>query len=444
MVALDLDGTVFNDEKQITPHTQKVMERACEHGVVVLPATGRPEIGLPEDFVKIPGIRYALTSNGSRIIRIPSGEVVYEELIPWDVAVRAIRLMREWKNCVWEIYFDGKIYVEDGEYHLIHHPDMLPALLEYIRKSRTPQKGLLAQVEREKIGLEKIHMIFEDTTERNEKMKELQETFPELAVSYATTFNIEINSAKAGKGVGLLELGKLLGIGRDEIMACGDASNDWNMLEMAGFPVVMENGDEETKKLAAFITRSNQADGVAYAIEQFVLENEYQVLPADEADLPEIVQIVRDAKETMGKEGIPQWQGEYPEEIDFREDIDRKSCYVVKKDGKVLGVCALRTGEDPNYRLIQDGSWNTEEPYGTIHRLAVAKEAKRLGIASILFERMERICREQGMKSMRIDTHRENPKMQSWVRRQGFVPCGTIFVEDKTPRDAFEKSLTGH
>lgn len=93
----------------------------------------------------------------------------------------------------------------------------------------------------------------------------------ELDVSYATTFNLEIISAKSGKGNGLLELGRKLGIGREEIMACGDAPNDWDMLKKVGFPVVMANGDEETKKLAAFITRSNEEDGVAYAIEKFVL-----------------------------------------------------------------------------------------------------------------------------------------------------------------------------
>ena len=68
-------------------------------------------------------------------------------------------------------------------------------------------------------------------------------------------------------------LGKILGIKREEIMACGDAPNDWNMLEMAGLPVVMANADEETKKKAAFITKSNEEDGVAYAVEQFVLKN---------------------------------------------------------------------------------------------------------------------------------------------------------------------------
>ena len=80
MVGLDLDGTVFNNNKEISTHTRSVLKEAIRQGCIVLPATGRPEIGLPGAFLEIPGVEYALTSNGARIIRIPSGETVYEEV----------------------------------------------------------------------------------------------------------------------------------------------------------------------------------------------------------------------------------------------------------------------------------------------------------------------------------------------------------------------------
>lgn len=273
MIGLDLDGTVFNDAKIITKHTKEVLSEAIREGVVVLPATGRPECGLPEEFLQIPGVRYAVTSNGARVIDVLSGKAVYEQLIPCETALRAVRLMKTWKNCAWEVYFEGKVMVEEAEYRFLNHPDMTPALKEYMHKSRIPQRKLLEKMEREQICPEKIHMVFEETEHRDRRKRELAELFPEFEVSNATTFNIEINSVKAGKGTALVELGRLLGISREEIMACGDATNDWNMLKLAGFPVVMGNGDAETKKLAAFVTRTNEEDGVAYAIERFVLEN---------------------------------------------------------------------------------------------------------------------------------------------------------------------------
>lgn len=270
MIGLDLDGTVFNNAKEITEHTRQVLAEAIRRGVVVLPATGRPRTGLPEAFLSIPGVRYALTANGGRIVDLETGEPIYQCLIPWELTQEIIAEMAACPDGSWEVYYDGTCYVDQDAYTFVQHPDMTPGMVEYIRKSRKKVPGLAEHMRENKIGVEKLHMVFSDTEKRN-KMLEQMKCHRELDVSYATTFNLEIISAKSGKGNGLLELGRQLGIGREEIMACGDAPNDWDMLKKVGFPVVMANGDEETKKLAAFITRSNEKDGVAYAIEKFVL-----------------------------------------------------------------------------------------------------------------------------------------------------------------------------
>lgn len=443
MVGMDLDGTLFTNDKKITEHTRKILEKTIEQGVVALAATGRPESGLPRELLEVSGISYALTSNGARIIRLPSRQVVYQQLIPWDVALQAIHMMQTWEHCVWEVYFDGKVYVEDGEYHFLYHEDMSPALIEYIHKSRIFQKDLLGKVEREHIGLEKIHMVFEDTSWRDEKLKELQEAFPQLDVSCATTFNMEINSALAGKGNGLLALGKILGISREEIMACGDAENDWDMLKKAGFSVVMENGNEATRKLADFVTRSNEEEGVAWALEQFVLTPQYEIRKAKENDLPAIMEIIHQAQRTMKQDGFQQWTEGYPGEEILSKDIEKQSCYLLTDQEEIVAVGTLYMENDPNYRIIEEGNWKTEEPYGTVHRLAVAEGRRQQGLAGILYDRLEKICREKGMRGMRVDTHRDNKKMQSWIRKQGFRLCGVIYVEDGTKRDAFEKPLMG-
>lgn len=443
MVGMDLDGTLFTNDKKITEHTRKILEKTIEQGVVALAATGRPESGLPRELLEVSGISYALTSNGARIIRLPSRQVVYQQLIPWDVALQAIHMMQTWEHCVWEVYFDGKVYVEDGEYHFLYHEDMSPALIEYIHKSRIFQKDLLGKIEREHIGLEKIHMVFEDTSWRDEKLKELQEAFPQLDVSCATTFNMEINSALAGKGNGLLALGKILGISREEIMACGDAENDWDVLKKAGFSVVMENGNEATRKLADFVTRSNEEEGVAWALEQFVLTPQYEIRKAKENDLPAIMEIIHQAQRTMKQDGFQQWTEGYPGEEILSKDIEKQSCYLLTDQEEIVAVGTLYMENDPNYRIIEEGNWKTEEPYGTVHRLAVAEGRRQQGLAGILYDRLEKICREKGMRGMRVDTHRDNKKMQSWIRKQGFRLCGVIYVEDGTKRDAFEKPLMG-
>ena len=83
--------------------------------------------------------------------------------------------------------------------------------------------------------------------------------------------NIEVNAAGVSKGKSLVNLGKLLGITREEIMACGDGTNDMNMLQEVGLGVDMANAVDEVKRAADVITASNDEEGVAEAIEKYVL-----------------------------------------------------------------------------------------------------------------------------------------------------------------------------
>ena len=71
MIGLDLDGTLLNDKKELTSHTREILTRAIDQGVTVLVATGRPVTGIPEVLRNFPGMRYALTSNGGRILDLP-------------------------------------------------------------------------------------------------------------------------------------------------------------------------------------------------------------------------------------------------------------------------------------------------------------------------------------------------------------------------------------
>ena len=85
MVGLDLDGTLLNEKKELLPYTKDVIRRAVEKGVVVLIATGRPWLGIPEYLRNLPGMRYALTSNGARVIETQTGKVLVEHLLPLEI-----------------------------------------------------------------------------------------------------------------------------------------------------------------------------------------------------------------------------------------------------------------------------------------------------------------------------------------------------------------------
>ncbi len=118
--------------------------------------------------------------------------------------------------------------------------------------------------------MDKVQGLFADMKEREQAWQELKQ-FDSLELVGSLKYNIEINAAGVNKGKGLLELGEILGISREEIMAFGDGDNDIAMLREVGFGVAMQNADEEVKAVADYVTGSNDEDGVAKAIARFVL-----------------------------------------------------------------------------------------------------------------------------------------------------------------------------
>ena len=111
-------------------------------------------------------------------------------------------------------------------------------------------------------------------------------------------------------------------------------------------------------------------------------------------------------------------------------DLNRAQLYIWEANGAIHGVFVLQLGEEANYREIQ-GAWRSDTPYGTIHRVASD------GAVPGLFAACMDFCRAR-VNHLRIDTHRDNGVMQHLILKHGFVPCGTIWVEDGTPRLAYE------
>lgn len=92
MIGLDLDGTLLNEKKELTPRTRLALRKALDAGVVVLVATGRPWMGVPEELRNFPGMRYALTSNGARIVNTADGSVLEEHLLSPELGKRALEI----------------------------------------------------------------------------------------------------------------------------------------------------------------------------------------------------------------------------------------------------------------------------------------------------------------------------------------------------------------
>lgn len=267
LIGLDLDGTTLTSDKVLTSHTKEVLESCLKQGIQVLPATGRARAGIPSYLTEIEGMRYVVVSNGAAIVDLETGENVYTNCISWERALEIFDILEKY-NTFFDIYALGRGWCEARFYDNLDQFNIEPHIENLIRVSRTRIDDLRAWMKEHKAPVEKINMFFAKEEERQKAFAELNQ-ISDLSVTCSLVNNLEINDSSCNKGDALMNLGKILNISFDQIMACGDGNNDYEMVKRAGIGVAMENGEESVKKVADFITKTNDEEGVAYAIEKF-------------------------------------------------------------------------------------------------------------------------------------------------------------------------------
>ena len=162
-------------------------------------------------------------------------------------------------------------------------------------------------------------------------------------------------------------------------------------------------------------------------------------------DIPRIMEIINDAKQLLASLQIDQWQNGYPNTEQIENDICNKESYVVVNDeNQIMATTMFTLRKEPTYKKVIDGNWIVDEnlPYGVIHRLAMAKEFRGLGIAKFVFEELHQKLQKQNIKSLKIDTHEKNIGMQSLIKKMDYRYCGIIYTNYNAKRLAFEKVIS--
>ncbi len=272
MVGLDMDGTLLTTEKELTEHTREILREAISRGVAVIPATGRPLTGIPEEVLEFPGVRYAVASNGARIVDLEENRVIYEGLVSYETGRRVLEICSRYDSML-EIYYDGVSYADEEKLKRIDEYVPRAPMALYIAGTRQTVPDVMAMFKERKAPTDKVQALFRTKKECERAWKEVEKEVPDIEITGALSNNIEVNAKGVNKGKGLLILGELLGIRREEIMAVGDGSNDIAMLREAGLGVAMENATDEVKAAADVITLSNDEEGAAAAIEKYVLRD---------------------------------------------------------------------------------------------------------------------------------------------------------------------------
>jgi len=162
-------------------------------------------------------------------------------------------------------------------------------------------------------------------------------------------------------------------------------------------------------------------------------------------DIPAIMTIIEDAKELLASLHIDQWQNGYPNAAQVENDIKNNESYVVVNDADVVMATSMFTlRKEPTYKEVIDGKWlvDENEVYGVIHRMAIKKEFRKLGLATFLFDEFHQQLKDKNIQSLKIDTHEDNLGMQSLIKKLGYKYCGIIYTDYNAKRLAFEKVIS--
>ena len=294
LVALDLDGTLLDSQSQISPRTRQAIADAVAHGVVVLPATGRPLSNLPPVVAQLTGIRYAITSNGAAVWDLgadPMGAVYSRYCnaaehttseptalircpMPVELAREVFALYMEYPGAL-SIFSDGRTY---RDLVSMERFGKRFARRTGSTEARQPNDGrftvvrdLTEWMSRHAHEVEKFCMFF-DTPEQAQAALPRFRALPGTEVVQGAADNIEVTAQGVDKGTALLALADMLGIPREATAAIGDSENDRAMLARAGVAAVMANALPEIRALGDIVsTRDNDHDGVAELFERLGL-----------------------------------------------------------------------------------------------------------------------------------------------------------------------------
>lgn len=158
-------------------------------------------------------------------------------------------------------------------------------------------------------------------------------------------------------------------------------------------------------------------------------------------DIPTMMEFVRSAQEWFRLSGIDQWQDGYPTAAVFEEDIARGRSYVMESDGRVVATMCLSFDGEPTYSEIDEGEWLDDAPYAVVHRVVVDFSLRGRGLAQSLFQFAIKESLARGIKSIRVDTHKDNRPMQRLLEKLKFLHCGRIVLESGADREAYQLQL---
>ena len=267
MLVLDLDGTLTNNKKEITPRTKQALMQAQAVGIHIVLASGRPTYGivpLSEELKLRENAGFILAFNGGKIIDCTNNDILFEQKLDEQLVPL---LYKEAKKAGMEIltYQGEGIAATNKDNKYVQHE-------AFINKMPVTQyDDFLNQLV---YPINKCLIVGDPSPLHELELRLANELEGKMEVYRSADFFLECVPLGIDKARSLDRLISSLRISREEVIACGDGYNDLSMIRFAGLGVAMANAAEDIQREADFVTLSNEEDGVAHVIERFILSPE--------------------------------------------------------------------------------------------------------------------------------------------------------------------------
>lgn len=268
LVGVDLDGTLLDDNKELTPELVEIIKELSKNGVHIVPITGRPLSGVPRCIREIEEIEYAITSNGSQITDVRTGKALFSFPIDNKTANEIIDILEQ-EDCMYEVFADSVGYIKQEEYD--HHKKRFAGTPfgEYLFESRRVTPSIKKLFSTSSKDADEVFILCNDEEIRNsiaDKMRKIND----IQLCLIADKFLEITNKGTDKGNALEALCNHLNIDLQNTIAFGDGENDLQFLEKAGIAVAMANAVDEVKQKADIITKSNNDNGVYEILKQLL------------------------------------------------------------------------------------------------------------------------------------------------------------------------------
>ncbi|SMC35025.1 Cof-type HAD-IIB family hydrolase [Sporomusa malonica] len=273
LVCIDVDGTLLNNKHEITKRTKEILLKAHKLGVHIVISTGRMYTDA-EYYSNLIGVKSpVIASNGAFIKEKDNGKVIYQDALGESLSLELLEIFYKHRT---KPYFctPHKFYYGNIMFKLFYIATKILGSrsnnldMEYVFSWQQWREILC----KEKDNIVKCEIIYRDAALIYELRNELKK-IEQLEIVDSSKYNIEITRKGVSKGKAVAMLASLYNLKSEDIITIGDSENDLSMIEYAGLGIAMGNASDSVKQKADYITDSNDHEGVANAIERFVLEN---------------------------------------------------------------------------------------------------------------------------------------------------------------------------